>query len=65
MPLTNLQKVEECIEIIGKDEDFFDSWEQGFLADMEEKLQQPWFCVTPNRQAKIDEIYAKACDSPY
>ncbi len=62
MPLTNLEKVRECIQIIAKGS--YTSWEVRFLCDTSKKLEadEP---LSPKQQRKLDELYDKACNSPY
>ena len=63
MARSNEEKVDECVEVIGKG--IFSAWEQTFLKNMQEKLLYPSFKPSPKQQAKIDDLYEKACESPY
>ena len=63
MPRSNAEKIDECLEIIGKG--VFSRWEQTFLKNLREKLLAPLFRPSPKQQAKIDELYETACKSPY
>lgn len=62
MPLTNLEKVRECFQIVGTD--VFNTWEVRFLCDTSKKLEADE-ALSPKQQRKLDELYDKACNSPY
>lgn len=62
MPLTNLEKVRECLQIV--DKGVFNTWEVGFLCDVSKVLEADED-LSPKRQRKLDELYDKACNSPY
>ncbi len=56
----NETKVRECIEV----EHIFSAWECEFLESMQRRLLGTGQ-VTDKQQTTIDDLYNKACESPY
>jgi len=57
--LSNRMKVEECLEI----EHYFNDWEIEFLQGLNEKPSLDR--LTELQQNKLNQIYDRACKSPY
>lgn len=60
MATDNETKVRECIEV----EHLFSEWELEFLESMQSRLKRTP-SLTDKQQAKLDDLYQKACDSSY
>jgi len=64
MPKGYKQKVEECWEI--RDTDVFNETSIQFLKNMRSQLHiMPEDTLTSPQKVWLDDLYAKACESPY
>lgn len=49
--------INDCLEVLNKDDSFFNTWEQTFLESLEDL--NDWYHLTDNQIKKLEQIYEK------
>ena len=66
--MSNVSLRQKVIEIDEVKDQVCNSWEHSFITSMMKKCDRGYFddnSFSPKERKKIEDLYEKACDSPY